>query len=129
MSERTWETDSDASHPIIPNLEMNWEHLHCLADGNQEFELELLHLFLEDTQVHLERARFAIVNQDFALLEQEAHHMKGASANVGATPIRTAATQLEQQGKQQQLADATDLLAEIEAALRLIQTYVETASP
>jgi hypothetical protein len=107
------------------NLPLDWEHLHQMSDNSYEFELELLTIFVEDAQMHLKMVKAAIAESNFWEIEQAAHHIKGASANVGAKTMQVAAAQIEQQARQQKLEDSTQLLAEIERALIQIEKFTQ----
>jgi HPt (histidine-containing phosphotransfer) domain-containing protein len=106
------------------DLQFDWDHLHQISDNNPEFELELLQLFVEDSYAHLAMLQSAIAEQNFQQIEQEAHHIKGASANVGATPMEAIASQLEQQARQHQLQSTTSFLSELEQFLRKLKAFV-----
>ncbi|HEY9697103.1 MAG TPA: response regulator [Trichocoleus sp.] len=107
------------------SLDLNWEHLHRLSDHNLEFESELLQIFVQDSTEQLGRLQQAIDRQDFKQLEESAHHLQGASGNMGAELMRQAAAQLEQQAQQRQLSSSILLLAQIEISLRQIQSYIK----
>jgi HPt (histidine-containing phosphotransfer) domain-containing protein len=68
----------------------------------------------------------AIANQDTWQAEQAAHHIKGASANVGAKIMQAAADQLEQQARQKQIQTPERFLAEIEQSLNQIRAFVQS---
>lgn len=76
-------------------LHLDWNYLHALADHDSEFEFELLNTFIKDSHVHLELLQQAILVQDASLIEQLAHHIRGASANIGAKVMQFAAEQIE----------------------------------
>ncbi|MDP5338364.1 MAG: response regulator, partial [Nodularia sp. (in: cyanobacteria)] len=76
-------------------LAIDWEHLHQLSENNTEFELELLQIFVEDSQLHLEASKAAIATDNFPQLARSAHQLKGASANIGAISMQQAAEKLE----------------------------------
>jgi signal transduction histidine kinase/CheY-like chemotaxis protein/PAS domain-containing protein len=106
------------------DLEVDWEQLHQISDGNPEFELELLHLFVKDSANHLGTLEQAIANKDFYQLERAAHHLKGASANVGIRTLQAIASQLEDQARQQQLDNPIHLLTGLKDALDKISRYI-----
>lgn len=108
-------------------LSIDWEHLHQICDGNEEFEVELLHTFVDDTQIHLEAAEEALGSNDLSKLEQEAHHIKGASANLGITTMQEAASRLERQAAQGQMHSASDLLKNLRASLNGVQSLLTEA--
>jgi HPt (histidine-containing phosphotransfer) domain-containing protein len=107
-------------------LPLNWEHLHEISDGDPEFEMELLQMFVEDAQLHVDAVKEALDNHDFQKLGREAHHLKGASANVGATPMQLAAQELEQKVHQQQLEGSNNLVAQLETFINSIQAYLNS---
>ncbi|MBW4694970.1 MAG: response regulator [Lyngbya sp. HA4199-MV5] len=120
------DTNSDSCAQRFHAL-MDWEHLHQLSDGNEAFELELLQVFVIDTGNHLGTLETAIAQRHFYNLEQAAHHVKGASANVGLTAMAAIASQLEQQARQNQLHDsATTQLTQLKQALNEVQLFLAT---
>ncbi|MDZ7957853.1 MAG: response regulator [Aulosira sp. DedQUE10] len=106
-------------------LLIDWEHLHQLSEDNAEFEFELLQIFVEDIQVHLEITKEAIENNDFEQVAQEAHHIKGASANVGVTAMHQAAEQLEQLVHYQERRGTASLIDELAKSINQIQAFLE----
>jgi PAS domain S-box-containing protein len=101
--------------------DIDWEYLHQISENNEEFELELLQIFVEDTQVHLQGVKRAIASHNFQQFERETHHIKGASANIGAASMRVIAEKLEQLARSQQLEESQDLLAQLEQSFNRIQ--------
>ncbi|NET36593.1 MAG: Hpt domain-containing protein [Cyanothece sp. SIO1E1] len=110
----------------MENFQFDWNHLHELSDGDEEFELELLRMFVEDAQAHADSIKTALVAQDADSTEKAAHHIKGASANVGAIAIHQVVDQMEQQARQQQLQDMQAPLAQLEALLGQVQAYIDS---
>ncbi len=108
-----------------PTQLIDWEHLHQLSNGDADFELELLETFVTDTQIHLEVTKVANAKNDSQQLAREAHYLKGASANVGATAMHQLAKKLEQLAHHQQFTEVTDLLVELERCLSCIQAFVK----
>jgi PAS domain S-box-containing protein len=107
------------------NAPIHWDHLHQISDNNEEFELELLQVFIGDTQMHLTALKLAIEQQNLKQIEHQAHHIKGASANVGASTLIKLATQLEDQARQNQLQDEQRLLNDLEDALSQIRAMLK----
>jgi HPt (histidine-containing phosphotransfer) domain-containing protein len=107
-------------------LHLDLEHLHQLSDDSPEFELELLQMFVEDSYIHLQTLKQAIAVSDLRKIEYAAHHLKGASANVGAKTIQFSAGQLEEQAYQKQLKNPEHLLSELEFSLDRIQEFVSS---
>lgn len=107
------------------STQIDWEHLHHISDGSVEFELELLQLFTQDSYSQLKLLKEAIAILDFRAIEEASHHIKGASANVGAIRMQAAAAELEQQARQKQLDAPDQLLIELERSLNQIQTAIQ----
>ncbi|MEH2104803.1 GAF domain-containing protein [Nostoc sp.] len=106
------------------DLPIDWERLHQLSENNPEFELELLQIFVEDIQPRLEVIKIAIAAYDFEKLAHEAHQIKGASANVGATTMHLAAEKLEQLAHNQERRGSTNFISELEEFIKLIQEFL-----
>jgi len=99
--------------------------LHEYSEGDRSFEQELLHLFVEDTQQHLARLRAAISTHNFDIAKRQAHHIKGASAHVGAVTMVAIATEIEAQINQQTAPPPLLLLTQLEAAYQDVITVAE----
>ncbi|AFY74591.1 HPt domain-containing protein [Synechococcus sp. PCC 7502] len=106
------------------NIPINLEYLNQISDGDEEFELELLNLFIEDAKQHLAVAEAAIKTQDFKTLEREAHHIKGSSGNVGAQTMQTVAYALEQQSLKQSLEEVPEKIESLKSYLQEIEVFV-----
>ncbi|MEH2160346.1 MAG: GAF domain-containing protein [Nostoc sp.] len=107
------------------NLPIDWERLHQLSENNLEFELELLQIFVEDIEPRLEVIKIAIATHDFGQIGQEAHQIKGASANIGATAMHLAAEKLEQLAFNQERRGNANLILELEEFVKRIQEFLE----
>jgi HPt (histidine-containing phosphotransfer) domain-containing protein len=82
--------------------DINWNQLHDLSGHDPAFERELLQIFLQDTQTQLARLEAAWAIGDFVEVRLTAHHIKGASANVGAVTLAKWAAQIETAAREQQ---------------------------
>jgi CheY-like chemotaxis protein/HPt (histidine-containing phosphotransfer) domain-containing protein len=81
-------------------LHFDLERLHQLSDWNQEFEQELLQLYLDDMQEQIQQLLQAISKQNFLQIERTAHHIHGASASVGAFQLEALSEKLELKAQQ-----------------------------
>ena len=99
--------------------------LHEYSDGDRDFEQELLHLFVDDTQQHLASLKAAISNQNFDIATREAHHIKGASAHVGAVAMFAIATEVEALIKQKITPPSLPLLSQLETAYQDVIAVTE----
>lgn len=109
-------------------MHIDWKSLQRLSDGNPSFELELLKIFLQDSYEHLDLLARAIADNQFEEIEHIAHHLKGASANVGAFVMRDAANELERQARRGSLDEPELLIAAIRESLSIIQAFIQTSS-
>ncbi len=106
------------------NFPINLEYLNQISEGDQEFELELLNLFIEDAESHLGAAITAIINQDYKALEREAHHLKGSSGNVGAQNMRELAYALEQESLKHSSEELNEKIIKLKSYLLEIKAFV-----
>ncbi len=74
---------------------INLEQLHQISEGDLEFEIEVLQVFVEDVLQRLESMREAVLSGDRDQVMAEAHHIKGSSSNVGALQIRDLVVKIE----------------------------------
>lgn len=104
---------------------VNWRQLYAMAEGNHDFAMDLLKLFVDDSQTHLNRLKLAIAARNFAAIERSAHYLKGASANVGAETMQQAASTLEAQARQQSLSCISELIDDLDSGLAQVQALLQ----
>jgi CheY-like chemotaxis protein len=75
---------------------------------------KIIGLYLDSSAGLLQQIREAIAGEDGEALWWAAHSLKSSSANVGATELAAACKELEQRGRERQLADSADLLQALE---------------
>lgn len=113
------------SQSILPkNINLDWQHLHQLSENNTEFERELLQIFVEDSLLHLAATKAAIASRDFQKIATEAHHLKGASANIGAIPMQQAADKLEELSHQHECIGMDELVTNLAEFVKEIQVFL-----
>ncbi len=78
--------------------------------GNEDVCQEIIGIFLQDVPRQIESLENTINKKDPALVDRQAHTLKGASGNVGAVSLQDAAMQLELAGKNNDLSRATEML-------------------
>ncbi|MBD2448655.1 response regulator [Nostoc sp. FACHB-152] len=120
-------SEAQIAHPElnINTLPIDWEHLHQLSENDAEFEITLLELFVEDIQPRIEIVKAAIASSDFRQVAHEAHQIKGASANIGATFMRLAAEKLELCARNQERRGTSQIIAELEESIKQIQDFLK----
>jgi two-component system, sensor histidine kinase and response regulator len=84
--------------------------------------------FAEGQQELLEALRAAVITGDSAMAARHAHAIVGASGNLGADALRSAAKALEQAGRDGR-TDLTDLLAVVEERAAVVFSSIETLRP
>lgn len=109
---------------VFTDLAIDWEHLHRISGNDAEFELNLLRICVEDIKPRLEIIIAAIASHDFRQILREAHHLKGATANIGATAMYLAADKLEQLAYHRELKDTTNLILELKEFVNCIQDFL-----
>lgn len=80
-----------------------------LCDDDEELFLEIVEAYFEDAVVHSRQLLYALEAGDAHEVEERAHALKGASANICAGPVQEAASQLERAGRNKDLSQAPQL--------------------
>ncbi|HEY9832224.1 MAG TPA: Hpt domain-containing protein, partial [Stenomitos sp.] len=104
---------------------LDLERLKAISRGKVTFQQQLVQAFIKNAQPGLEQIRLAIPMNDFEIIMQQAHRLKGASANVGVRLMPAVAAQLEQQARDENLAGATEKLEALESQLERVKAFVE----
>jgi len=110
---------------------INQDYLRETFGDDPEFIQELLGLYLSDAQARVAALQQASQPVQWERLRQEAHQLKGASANVGADGMRHLAQQLEELASHEQnpeqvaglIQSITTTLAQVAQELQGISTY------
>jgi HPt (histidine-containing phosphotransfer) domain-containing protein len=97
--------------------------------GDKEFFREILNEFLEHTPKQLQTLADAVLKGDAHMVEREAHSIKGAAKNMGATRISDLSLELEQLGRKGDLTNAKDTLDKLAAELKNLDQYVKGPLP
>ncbi len=111
--------------PTTPDFD--WQQLRQLAGEDTDFEAELLEMFLQDAERSLRELERAIASRSLQAIEDIAHSLRGASANVGASALALAASQLEQMARSGKLVNpsaAQGLLQQIQKHCQRIRIHL-----
>jgi histidine phosphotransfer protein HptB len=103
---------------------IDWQQLRQLSEGNEEFELELLHIFLTETRSLLHQAQQAILRRDAPPLAHIAHQIKGGSGNIGMREIVRIARELERSAQERDWESAANQLEQISRSLNYVQNFL-----
>lgn len=88
--------------------------LRALNPGdNDEFLREITGIFLEDTPQRIAELDESLAAGDTSRFTRAAHSIKGSSANLGATALRTAAAALEHESRINGLGNVGALITKV----------------
>ncbi|MFZ1752769.1 MAG: Hpt domain-containing protein [Caldilineaceae bacterium] len=94
-----------------------------VADNDPDIMLELIDIFMHDSEEHLEGIRLAMDRGDYRHIEISAHSLKSSAATFGAMAFSELCFRLEQCAHSRQ----TDRFPEVVAAMRQELTSVNQA--
>jgi HPt (histidine-containing phosphotransfer) domain-containing protein len=94
-----------------------------LVGDDQDFARELVLLFAEDTSERLAEIDEALTAADADTVGAQAHAIKGAASNIGATSVQELAFRLERMGKGGDLSEAPDVLGQLRDAVERTNAY------
>ena len=103
---------------------LDLERLNSISRGKVAIQQRLVQAFVENAQPGLEQMRLAFQSNDFVTIEQQAHRIKGASANVGVLLMPDIAAQLERQAREKTLDGATEQLEALERQLDQVKAFL-----
>ena len=95
--------------------------------GDEELAKEILEGFMEDVPLKVAALKKAIDDSDAESVRQEAHSLKGASANVGAPVLREVAYQIEVAGKENDLEKAESHIPNLNEQFEMLKKTLALA--
>ena len=99
------------------------EQLNQISEGDIEFEIEVLQVFVEDVSQRLISMREASLSGDHQQVMAEAHHIKGSSSNVGALQIKELVLKIENL-EQAQLNAVPKIVDDIFEGLKPVELFI-----
>jgi PAS domain S-box-containing protein len=124
------DTNSEVKHNpqlsalSLEEIPLDLERLKAISRGKVTFQQQLVQAFIKNAQPGLEQIRLALQVNDFEIIKQQAHRIKGASANVGVRLMPEVAAQLEQQARDKNLEGAIEKLEALERQLEQVKAFV-----
>ena len=109
------------------NSPIDLKQLNQISDADIEFEIEVLRVYIEDVVERIDKIRKEITTNDRSQIMREAHHIKGASSNVGAWQIQALAMQIEKLD-QYQLEEATEIIDDMLKKMKAVEQFIEEKS-
>lgn len=101
------------------------DRLNKLFKGKTEYKYRLLTTFIHQAQQRIETLNKAINTSNFAEIKQQAHALKGSSANAGIFHIPAISQELENLATQQNLEAIPPLVKQLQHHLDLVKDFVE----
>jgi len=99
----------------------DWDGLLHRLMGDEDLAKEIIDDFLKQIPDNLLAVKKALNNEDFSLVQREAHIIKGASGNVGALNLQDIAEQIEIAGEEKDLVKAGSFVAELDTQLEILK--------
>lgn len=99
--------------------------LESISRGKIQLRERLLQAFLESTQADLETIARCVDRGDLTKVELKAHRVKGASTNMGATPLAAIASQLETEARDGNFEQARSLLDGLQHHLERVRFFIQ----
>jgi HPt (histidine-containing phosphotransfer) domain-containing protein len=96
-----------------------------INEFGEEFLVELIEVYLEDTPKRLVELRRALETGDTPALTREAHTIKSSSANLGAMKISEIAKELENAGRVGATKQLAESVVRTEAEFELVRAALE----
>ncbi len=107
-----------------PDSPVNLEQLNQISEGDIEFEIDVLQVYVEDVLQRLDKIRDQIVGNDWTQVMGEAHHLKGSSSNVGAYQVQRLALQLEELNISQDSAKALEIIDQMLIKIQAVELFI-----
>jgi CheY-like chemotaxis protein/HPt (histidine-containing phosphotransfer) domain-containing protein len=93
--------------------------------GEKDVLYGLLKGFTIKVRSQINAIRQAVLNQDFKVIAQEAHSIKGGAANLTADTIAGVSANLEKAAEQKQLENVSPLVTKLEEELQQLESYLQ----
>lgn len=113
-----------------PNTDsiLSWEAGLSVVEGDEELYRELLVIFRNSAPMQLDNLQEALRVGNIVAVEQEAHSLKSAAANIGARAVSKAARSLEQAAKQHDIDAAHCFSAQLCSAFKELLTFLDISA-
>jgi len=95
--------------------------------GDMDLLKEILEIFLDDYPNQMEQIQKGILAGDSKAVEQAAHSLKGSVANFAAGRAREAAYRVEVLGREGNLGEAKEALADLEREIGELEAAMNAA--
>ena len=96
--------------------------------GDREFLDELLNIYIEEFASSTQTLDQALQAQDYTVIKEVGHSLKGSSANLSLHPLRDKAYLIETAGREENLALARSSTEELKQEFRRLQDHLAGAA-
>ncbi|MEG3882086.1 response regulator [Microcoleus sp. herbarium7] len=126
---QNFRSETVTSEIIVPPLDsQTFEELReLLGEEAEEFWIELVDKFLEVAPPKLQELGDAVKGADAAAIKASAHALRGACTTVGAMPLFQLCAQLEQMGRNENLAGSEVLMCKIAAEYQRVKAALASS--
>lgn len=93
--------------------------------GDEHIVRKICKVFLEDMPPHMEKIAAAVADGDGSFAAQQAHQIKGASANISGEAMRDVASKMEIAGITGDIESLKILLSELQKQFALLKKVIE----
>ncbi len=112
----------------MPDNVIDLAELKDRLDGDIDLFFDICEVFFEDMDQHISALDEGIKTNNAALVNEHAHALKGALANLSVKKASAVALLLEQAGRENQLLDAQDNLKNLKSEIKAFREFVDSAS-
>jgi PAS domain S-box-containing protein len=105
----------------VPPVDVEAALSNCA--GDRELLKIVVETFLEQAPLQIQSLREGLSSRDWATLARLAHNLKGSSATLGATRVRSIAVELEQAAEQSDETRAAALVESLESQIEPLRTF------
>lgn len=95
-----------------------------MTDGDMELLKELFQLFISDYPKKLSQFSQAIEEENFEVIQNIAHSLKGASGNLGLSSIYELTLKIENSAKEGDIADVKRAYKDLERELERLKEFL-----
>ncbi len=120
---------SSEEQPTTTHGPVDWKEAMRSVDGDRELLADVVDAYLTESPMLLKRLREAVESAVAEQVERAAHTLKGPSRSLGGTRAFQCCWQLEQMGREGDLAKASEVLVTLEREMeRLCEALQEFAA-
>ena len=114
--------------PVRPASQIDMEEALSRIGGDSGLLAEIAALFVEESRTLLPNLRTAVQARDNQSIERQAHNLKGTVANFGAKEVYSLARELEQKGRDRDMAGVDELFVALDRAAALLLSELDSLS-